>query len=231
LLIFTFFVFLHQIALKMIRIIIVDDHKLIRITLGLAFESRFPDIIVAGVADSGESLFSMLPTTPADLILLDINLPGMGGIEAARRLRREYPHIKILAISADSSAEMIESILEVGIHGFISKQFGDANEIAEAIRAVVGGMEYFGKDVASLIYSVYVSKKKTTSVTPEFSPREREIIELCREGLISKEIAARLKISPNTVITHKERIFRKLGINNTMEMVQYALKKGIIKTN
>jgi DNA-binding NarL/FixJ family response regulator len=215
----------------MIRIIITDDHKLIRMTLGLAFESSFPDIAVVGEADSGEKLISMLSTTPADLVLLDINLPGMGGLEAARRLKRDYPDIKILAISADSSAERLEAILEVGIHGFVSKQHSDAKEIAEAIRTVMSGMEYFGQDVASLIHGIYVSKKKTTRASPEFSPREQEIIALCGKGLISKEIAALLKISTNTVLTHKERIFKKLGINNTMEMVQYALKKGIIPTH
>jgi len=215
----------------MIRIIIVDDHKLIRMTLGLAFDSNFPDIEVVGEADSGEALFSMLPATPADLILLDIMLPGMGGIEVARRLRSEYPDLKILAFSADSSAEKLEAILEAGIHGFISKQYGEVTELAEAIRTVVAGMEYFGSDVASLIYNIYMSKKKTAKTTPEFSPRECEIIKLCGEGLMCKEIADRLNISPNTVNTHKERIFRKIGINNTMEMVKYALKKGIIQAH
>ena len=215
----------------MIRIIIVDDHKLTRLTLAFAFESNFSDIEVAGEVDSGEALFAMLPTTPVDLILLDVMLPGMGGIEAARRLRSDYPDLKILAFSADSSAEKLEAILEAGIQGFISKQYGDVAELAEAIRTVMGGMEYFGSDVASLIYNIYMSKKKTTKATPEFSPREREIIKLCGEGLICKEIASRLQISPNTVITHKERIFRKLGINNTMEMVKYALKKGIIQAH
>jgi len=223
--------FCENLVREMIRIIIVDDHKLTRMTLSLAFGSNFSDIEVVGEADSGEALFDMLPTTPADLILLDIMLPGMGGIETARRLRSEYPDIKILAISADSSSEKLEAILEVGIQGFVSKEYGDVNELAEAIRTVMNGMEYFGRDAASLIYDVYVAKKKTTKATPDFSPREREIITLCGEGLICKEIAARLQISPNTVITHKERIFRKLGINNTMEMVKYALKKGIIKTH
>ena len=214
----------------MIRIIIVDDHKLIRVMLSNSFQSGFSDITVAGVAESGEALFDLLASTPADLVLLDINLPGMGGIEVARRLRRDFPEIKILALSAENTKEKIKSIVESGVHGFISKEQSGYIEIAEAIRTVMNGLDYFGRDIASILFSVYVSKKKTTNVTPDFSPREREIILLCSEGLMSKEIAVRLAISPNTVNTYKERIFRKLDINNTMEMVQYALKNGIIKT-
>ena len=119
-------------------------------------------------------------------------------------------------------------MLDAGIDGFISKQRGDADELADAIRSVMNGEEYFGRDIASIIYDVYVSKKKTTIITPEFTAREREIILLCRDGLMSKEIADRLGVSANTINTHKKNIFQKLGINNTMEMVQYAMKSGII---
>jgi DNA-binding CsgD family transcriptional regulator len=90
-------------------------------------------------------------------------------------------------------------------------------------------LEYFGRDIAAIIYGVYVLKKKTTTVTQEFTDREREIIALCGEGLMSKEIAARLGITANTVNTHKKNIFQKLGINTTVELVQYAMKYGIIR--
>jgi len=120
-------------------------------------------------------------------------------------------------------------MLEAGIDGFISKQRGDVNELARAIRTVYSGLEYFGRDISSIIFDVYVAKKKSSAVTSEFTAREREIILLCREGLMCKEIANRLGISINTVNNHKKNIFQKLGINNTMEMVQYALKKGIIR--
>jgi DNA-binding NarL/FixJ family response regulator len=212
----------------MIHVIIVDDHRLFRMGLKSTIKSDHPDICVTGDADSGEALFVLPALAAADLVLLDIKLPGMGGAEVARRLRREYPNIKILAISGEDDAETIQTMLEAGIHGFISKQHGDPDELADAIRAVMSGLEYFGRDISKIIIDVYVAKKKTTTVTPEFTDREREIINLCREGLIGKEIAERLGISITTVNTHKGRIFQKLGINNTMEMVQYAMKKGII---
>jgi DNA-binding NarL/FixJ family response regulator len=195
----------------------------------MTFRSAYPDVSVTGEADSGKALFALLPSTPADVILLDINLPGMSGVEIARKLRSEYPDIKILAISAENAAETIKAMLEAGINGFISKQQSDADELAEAIRTVASGLEYYGRDISTIMLGVYVSKKKTTTVTNEFTDRERDIIILCRDGLMCKEIADRLGISINTVNTHKKNIFQKLGINNTVEMVQFALKNGIIR--
>ena len=213
----------------MIRVIIVDDHRLFRMGMKTVFESRHPDIQVAGEAGCGKELFAVLDTTPADLVLLDINLPDMSGEAIVGRLRRDYPALKILAVSGEDTVETIESMLEAGIDGFISKQKGDADELAVAIRTIMDGLEYFGRDISAIIFGVYVAKKKTTEVSAEFTDREREIILACRDGLLCKEIASRMNVSINTINTHKKRIFMKLGINNTMEMVQYAMKKGIIR--
>ena len=213
----------------MIRVIVVDDHRLFRIGLKAAIHADYPDIRIAGEAECGKDLFGVLASTPADVVLLDINLPGMGGAEIARHLRREYPAVKILAVSAENTTEKIESMLEAGIDGFISKQKGDMDELVRAIRTVVDGLEYYGRDIAAIIFGVYVSKKKTAEATNEFTEREREIIHACRDGLMCKEIADRMGVSINTINTHKKRIFMKLGINTTMEMVQFALKKGIIR--
>jgi len=213
----------------MIQIIVVDDHRLFRMSLKIAFKGHHRDIHIVGEADCGDELFRVLATTPADLVLLDINLPDVWGVEVARRLRKEYPDMKILAVSAENTAETILGMIEVGIHGFVSKRNGDPNELATAIRTVMDGGEYFGRDISAIIFDVYVSKKKTAVVTAEFTPREREIISACRDGLLGKEIGERLGISLHTVNSHKRSIFQKLGINNTVEMVQYALKLGIIR--
>ena len=214
---------------ELIHIIIVDDHRLFRMGLRKTFQFAYPDISVSGEAGNGAALFALPALATADLVLLDINLPGMGGAEIARRLRSDYPALKILAISAENNGETVQAMLEAGIDGFISKQMGDTDELAEAIRTVMNGEEYYGRDIASIIYEVYVAKKKTTAITPDFTGREREIIILCRDGLLYKEIADRLGISVYTVNFHKKNIYRKLGINNTMEMVHYALKNGIIR--
>jgi len=213
----------------MIQVIVVDDHPLFRNGLKAILKDSCSDICIAGEADCGDALFRLPALKVADLILLDINLPDINGVEVARRLRRDYPAVKILAVSAENTAETVKSMLEVGIDGFISKRQGDADELVEAIRTVMSGLEYFGRDISAIIYEVFVAKKKSTTVTPEFTEREKEIILACRDGLLCKEIADRLGISTHTVNAHKNNIFAKLGINNTMEMVQYALKKGIIR--
>jgi DNA-binding NarL/FixJ family response regulator len=213
----------------MINIIIVDDHQLFRTTLGITL-SNYPDFFISADTDSGATLFALLPTTPCDIVLLDINLPYTEvGIGVARNLRQNYPAVKILAISCEGTAETVDSLLQLGIDGFISKQAGKLNEIAQAIRSIMDGYEYFGNDIAKMIHQIYISKKRTSEVTPEFTVREKEIIELCRDGLLGKEIAYKLNICLNTVNNHKKNIFKKLNINNTMEMVQYALKHKIIQ--
>jgi DNA-binding NarL/FixJ family response regulator len=217
------------IQVRKIQVIVVDDHRLFRIGLKAAINADYPDIHIAGEAECGKELFGILASTPVDVVLLDINLPDINGAEIARRLRCDYPALKILAVSAENTTETIEAMLEAGIDGFISKQKGDMNELTQAIRTVADGLEYYGRDIAAIIFGVYVSKKKTAKVTNEFTEREREIILACRDGLMCKEIADRMGVSINTINTHKKRIFVKLGINTTMEMVQYALKHGIIR--
>lgn len=213
----------------MINTILVDDHALFRLGIKSAIANTYTDIHIAGEADCGTALFRLLETTTPDIILLDILLPDMNGTAIARRLRKEYPGIRILAISAENTKEVVQEMLDIGIEGFISKRQGGPDEIAQAIRTIMNGYDYFGNDISAIIYKIYVAKKQTAEVTPEFTDREKEIIELCRDGLLSKQIADRLCISSRTVDNHKNNIFRKLDINNTMEMVQYALKNGIIR--
>lgn len=211
------------------KVIIVDDHTLFRLGVKGALAKNSANIKIVGEADCGEALFQLLDAIHPDIILLDLHLPDMSEIEIITRLRREYSDIKILVISAENTADTIEPLLEIGIDGFISKQQSTATELPEAITTIMNGMEYFGKDIAAIIYKVYISKKKTAKITSEFTEREQEIINLCHCGLQSKEIADRLHISPRTVETHKNNIFKKLGINNTMEMVRYAMEHGIIE--
>ena len=212
----------------MINAILVDDHALFRLGVKSAIISSHADINIIGEADCGSGLFRLLETVTPNIILLDIILPDTTGIEIAEKLRKERPEIKILAISAENTSDVIKKMLHIGIGGFISKRRGGPDEIAEAIRSIMSGLEYYGDDISSIIYKIYISKKNTVEVTTEFTEREKDIIELCRTGLLSKEIALRLNISSRTVDNHKRNIFQKLGINNTVEMVQYAIKNGII---
>jgi len=213
----------------MIKVIIVDDHELFRLGVRMAIENRHPDLQIVGEAESGAKLFALLAEVDVDILLLDIALPDMSGIEIARRVKSEHPDLKILTISAENATPVVQAMLDAGIEGFISKRHGGIDVFAEAVRSIMQGVDYFGKDISEVIYRIYVSKKKTAEVTAEFTVQEKRIIELCREGLPGKLIAGRLGISLRTVDNHKNHIFRKLGISNTMEMVQYAMKNGIIQ--
>jgi len=214
--------------MEKIRVIIVDDHELFRLSLRTAIECSHPDIIIAGEAGSGVAFFDLLQTVAADIVLLDIAMPGMNGIEVARRLKTERPNLKILAVSSENSASTVEEMLQIGIEGFVSKSNCNPGILVEAIRSVVQGLEYYGKDISEIISRIYLAKKKTTRVGEEFSEQEKHIIELCLEGLPAKLIADRLGISARTVDWHKSNMFSKLGINSTLELVQFVIKNKII---
>jgi DNA-binding NarL/FixJ family response regulator len=215
----------------MIKALLVDDHEMFRLGVKTAIELNHPDIKVVAEAETGAELFALLKTTKPDIILLDIILPDTTGVEIARRMKKEYPEIKILAISAENTAQVVSQMLEIGIEGFITKRAGDITSIINAIRSIMLGFEFFGKDIADIISRIYLKKKSTEEITGDLTKQEKQIVELCYEGLQAKEIADRLCISPRTVHAHKTNIFQKLGLGNTAEVIKYALKNGIIRVS
>jgi DNA-binding NarL/FixJ family response regulator len=213
----------------MIHVILVDDHPMFRTGIRMYIESKCDDICVVGEAGSGEELFNLPEVATAQLTLLDIEMPGMNGIEAARKLKRFYPEMKILAVSALTTNAVVDAMIDVGINGFISKSRGSFESVIEAIRTVDSGYEYFGADISEIIFNIYIATKKTTAITSEFTTQERQIIELCGQGLSARKIAERLFITHRTVEHHKQNIFEKLDIHSTQELIRYAIKNGIIK--
>jgi DNA-binding NarL/FixJ family response regulator len=213
----------------MIKAILVDDHELFRLGIRTVIEEYYSDIKIVGEAGTGAEFFNLLKTTSADIVLLDIVLPDITGVDIAFRLKKEYPNIKILAISAENSITIVQKMLDIGIDGFITKRLSDVNTLTEAIHSIMEGFSFYGDDITNIIYRIYVSKKKTTEITKEFTEQEKKIIELCRQGMLAKEIAHHLNINSRTVEKHKENIFKKLGISSTLEMIRYALKNGIIQ--
>ncbi|MDD2595816.1 MAG: response regulator transcription factor [Bacteroidales bacterium] len=211
---------------KVIKVILVDDHALMRIGIRTSLINFSSDIQVIAEAESAEELFEELKTMTPDIILLDIILPGISGIEIAQRLRDEYGEIKILMLSAATSEKDIFDLLHIGIDGFVSKQM-PVEELAKAIHAVYEGETYYGKDIANIIRDIHNACPPSQNIN--FTERELEVIKLCCDGLLCKEIADKLFVSVRTVEVHKANIFKKLGINNSVELVRYALHNGIIK--
>ena len=210
------------------KVIIVEDMDLARSGMRMAIEFYMPDFCVAGEAQTGEAFFPLLDSVGADVVLLDIGLKGMSGIDVARRLKKERPEIRILAVSADNTPETVEAMLGVGVEGFIGKMNNDNHTLVEAIRAVEQGFEYFGRDIAVIISRLFLAKKKNEKDVAGFSEQEKQVIELCHKGLSAKLIADRMGVTAKTVNWHKSNIFRKLGINSTLELVQFGMNKGII---
>lgn len=207
------------------KIIMVEDHQLFRLGISTALKSQPEKYNVVGEASNAAEFFQIIETTDADIVLLDIHLPDQSGIEIARKLIQLRPAMKILVLSAENDAETITKLIETGINGFISKN-ATMKELFIAINYIEEGAEYFGKDISKIIRDIKVAKKDGKE---QFTERENEIISLCSEGLTAKEIADRMNINVATVNTHKNNIFKKLGINNSVELVIYALKNGIIK--
>lgn len=206
-----------------IRVLVVDDHPLMLMGINAMLQG-VPDIEVCGTASDGASAFEKAAQLKPDVMLSDVVMPGMDGVELAARMRAEQPDVALLMLSSDSSSATMEKLLHIGIDGFLPKT-GDNGTLVEAIRSVAAGYEYFGTDTARLIERISTAKKASESL---FTPREMDVIRLSCQGLQYKEIAGELGIKYLTVVTIKNNIFNKLGINNTVELVLYAIKKNLI---
>jgi len=214
--------------MQKINTIIVDDHALFRLGLRTAIEKKHPDIVIAAEAQNGAEFLSLLDTTAVDIVILDILLPDIHGVEIARRLKNERPEIKILAVSCDSSTSTVKEMLDIGIEGFISKFDSTMDTFADAIRAIMQGLEYYGTDIFLIMRKIYLAQRKTDLILPEFSNQEKRIIEYCHKGFTGQQIADSLNIAYKTMEWHKSNIFRKLGIHSTAELVQFVVNNGII---
>ena len=204
---------------------ILDDHELIRVGVAGVLNGTSHTITIS--AACAEDLFEALEVgKPCDLLLLDILMPGTNGFEVAKRMRTEYPEIKIIVLSVDTKEYVITRLMKIGIDGFISKN-GPLEEVKLAIDSVAEGVPFYGRDLAVLVRDIVdaqLNKKSSALLTK----RELEIIEACCSGLLGKEIADKFHISLRAVNSHKTNIFNKLGISSSVEMVRFALEHGII---
>ena len=207
------------------NIALLDDHQFVRIGVATTLRNTKHTITIS-VATADELFNALHQGTPCDILLLDILLPGMNGIEVAKRMRSEYPKIKIIVLSVDSREYTLIQLLQIGIDGFVSKR-GTQDEVVRAIDYVGNGVPFYGRDIAILIRDISDAKLNKQN-TAALTKRELEIIQACCDGLLGKEIAEKLNISLRAVNSHKTNIFNKLGISSSVELVRFAIEHGII---
>lgn len=207
------------------NIALLDDHQFVRIGVATTLRNTKHTITIS-VATADELFDALHQGKPCDILLLDILLPGMNGIEVAERMRNEYPKIKIIVLSVDSREYTLIQLLQIGIDGFVSKR-GTQDEVVRAIDSVENGVPFYGRDIAILIRDISDAKLNKQN-TAALTKRELEIIQACCDGLLGKEIAEKLNISLRAVNSHKTNIFNKLGISSSVELVRFSIEHGII---
>jgi two-component system response regulator NreC len=213
-----------------IRVLLVDDHTIVRQGLKCLLKD-VDGIEVVGEAENGHQLLKVAGKVKPDVILLDLSMPVLGGIEAAERLKKEVPKAKILVLTMHTHEEYVYNTFKLGISGFLVKK-ATSEEIITAIRAVHGGETYISPAVSERFVQEYV-RANHTSHPPSFPEkltfRERQILKLIAEGWASNKIAEHLHISIRTVETHRNNIMQKLKLHKVADLVKYAIRRGLVQ--
>lgn len=212
----------------MISILIADDHGIVREGLRRLLESQ-EDFEVVDEASDGQEVLANVKTHRPDVVVLDITMPRLGGLETLERLRSQHPNVKVILLSVHGDPPFIQSAISLGADGYILKD-GRADEIVTAVREVVQGGSYFSPAVAREIVDQMRSPQSATKDPFSLlSGREREVLHQIAEGLSAKEVAVALDISVKTVEAHRTSLMRKLNVRKATELVRYALRHGLIE--
>lgn len=210
-----------------IKILIADDHQLFREGL-INLLSSTADIEIIAQAENGKQTIDKARRLNPDIIIMDISMPIINGIEATGILQTEAPKIKVIALTMHSEKHFIKGMLEAGASGYLFKNC-TYEELINAIKTVHSGKKYLSDEITEFIIGDYIGSPKNIQDSDiKLSEREQEILKLFAEGKTSREISEQLFISVKTVGTHKQHILEKLNLNSTTDMVKYAIKKGII---
>jgi len=213
----------------MIRVMIADDHNMFVEGIESILDGM-DNIQVVSKCYTGPEVFDKLAHTPADVILLDINLPGMNGIEVCQKLSKEYPDVRVLALSMHNEESFVTEILKHGAQGYILKNTGKKQLLA-AIEAVYSGQSYFSEEVTETIMKSLVNQKagskKSSLLAPKISRREKDVLDLIVKEHTTQEIADTLFISLKTVESHRRSLLTKLGVRNTAGLVRVAIENQL----
>lgn len=215
--------------MKSIKVLLVDDHTLVRDGVR-ALLALATDIEVVGEAANGKEALEKVRKLTPDVVLMDLAMPIMGGLEATRRIRKEFPGTKVLAVTQYDDSDYVVPVIEAGARGVVTKMAA-FSELASAIRAVYGGGSYLSPSAAAVL--VEKCQQKTTveggkDSYQQLTDREKEVLKLVVEGYTARQIADMLVISPKTVEWHKTSLMNKLNIHNRTELIKFAIRKALI---
>jgi DNA-binding NarL/FixJ family response regulator len=210
-----------------IRVLLADDHNIVREGLRSLLEKE-PDIDIVAMADNGRTAVQLAAELKPDVVVLDIAMPELNGIEATRRISRDDPQIKVLALSMHSARRFVTEALSAGAKGYLLKDCA-AEELVRAIRTVAGNETYLSPKVAGLIVKDYLKHSPETTLSDNscLTNREREILQLIAEGESTKETAFKIGVSIKTVETHRQQIMKKLNLHSVAELTRYAIREGL----
>ena len=209
-----------------IKIILVDDHAMLRHGLSRSFEQE-KDIDVVGEAKDGFTAIDLVKELSPDLVIMDIGMAGLNGIETTRRITKDWPDVKVIGLSMHSSDKYVREMFRAGASGYLLKDCS-FDELVEAVRIVISGKTYISPAIGDMVIKEYTSKDdENKSVFSILSQREREVLQLLAEGQTTKQIGQILYISPKTVEAHRLRIMDKLQIDNIAQLTKFAIQEGL----
>ncbi len=211
-----------------ISVLIADDHTIVRSGVRLLLEAE-SDIRVVAEALNGREALELAESLQPDVVLMDITMPEMDGLEATKEIKSRFPQINVLVLTMHRSDEYFFEMLKAGASGYILKG-AKTSELINAVRIVQGGEIFLYPSMTQKLVQGYLQLAEWDNEgEPSLSPREKEILRLLAEGYSNKEIAEKLVISPSTVHSHRSKIMAKLGLGNRRELIQYARKRGLIQ--
>ncbi len=213
-----------------IKIFIADDHTVVRSGLGVLLNAQ-PDFEVVGEAASGAETVEKVVALGPDVLLLDIALPDVNGVEVARQIRKDAPGVRIIVLTMYDDEGYLRQFLEIGVSGYVLKKAADS-ELTDAIRAVYRGESFVYPSLMPHLIDSYLRKEAATSdssAREALSPREKEVLRLVALGFTSQQIADDLSIGTSTVETHRAHIMKKLGLRGRAQLVRYALASGLLE--
>lgn len=211
----------------MIRIILVDDHDLFRAGVRSILKHQ-EGMVVVGEYANGEDAIDAVRAEPPDLVLMDVNMPGIGGIEATRGILKVAPHVRVIAVTVLSDDPFPNQLLDAGARGYISKGSG-SDEMLEAIRMVMRGQHYISGDVAQKLTLASFRRGGEASVLGTLTAREMQIMLMIIRGQSNQYISDSLFLSPKTVSTYRHRLYDKLDVSNDVELTHLAIRHGLLE--